>query len=244
MANPWAVETLEDFNFLCCPECIFRSKDSNDFEEHAMTNHPLSVTFFQPKEDKKFNIKNEPSETLDEKSELVEVAADPLMVEKLSDEDVKDFDQVPVETRLVEEVDNAGFKCQGCDKSFLFYQDYLEHANNHKSWTCKDCGQMYKTLNLLQKHAHFHSRKRIQTLLDDPKLEPNAKLQKMSCQDCSIDFTNNHEYNLHVAANHMNFNKQPLAGPSSRNCDLCSETFDSINAFNNHFDEVHIMGRK
>lgn len=238
MTNPWAVETLEDFNFLCCPECLFRSKDSSDFQEHAMTNHPLSMTFFDPKDEK--NIKNEP---FDNESVLIEVAADPLMIEKIKDEeDVKTINQIPVNN--VQE-DNAGFQCQGCDKSFLYHTDYMQHVKNHKSWECKECGQIYKTMNLLQKHAHFHARKRSQVLLEDTNDEPDRKQSKMSCQDCLKDFTNSHEYNLHFAVNHMSLNNQPsLAGPSSRKCDLCLETFSTISAFNNHFDEVHVMKKK
>ena len=40
--NPWLVETLEDFNFLCCPECAYKSKDDGAFMDHAIENHPKS----------------------------------------------------------------------------------------------------------------------------------------------------------------------------------------------------------
>ena len=30
--NPWLVENIEAFNFYCCPECDFQSKD-RDFQK-------------------------------------------------------------------------------------------------------------------------------------------------------------------------------------------------------------------
>ena len=40
--NPWLVENLDDFNFLCCPECAYKSKDDKAFIEHAIEKHPKS----------------------------------------------------------------------------------------------------------------------------------------------------------------------------------------------------------
>ena len=48
--NPWVVASLDEFNFLCCPECIFRTKEEITFQVHAMQNHPLSNTFFKSEE--------------------------------------------------------------------------------------------------------------------------------------------------------------------------------------------------
>ena len=40
--NPWLVEDLDDFYFLCCPECAYKSKDDEAFMDHAVENHPKS----------------------------------------------------------------------------------------------------------------------------------------------------------------------------------------------------------
>ena len=40
--NPWLVEDLDDFYFLCCPECTYKSKDDEAFIDHAVGNHPKS----------------------------------------------------------------------------------------------------------------------------------------------------------------------------------------------------------
>ena len=40
--NPWLVKDLDDFYFLCCPECAYKSKDDEAFMDHAVENHPKS----------------------------------------------------------------------------------------------------------------------------------------------------------------------------------------------------------
>ena len=40
--NPWLVEDLDEFYFLCCPECTYKSKDDEAFIDHAVENHPKS----------------------------------------------------------------------------------------------------------------------------------------------------------------------------------------------------------
>ena len=44
--NPWAVASIDSFNFLCCPECYFRSKEEVSFQAHAIQNHPKSRKLF------------------------------------------------------------------------------------------------------------------------------------------------------------------------------------------------------
>ena len=38
--NPWgAVNTLEDFQFYCCPECDLKEQTKDKFVKHALENH-------------------------------------------------------------------------------------------------------------------------------------------------------------------------------------------------------------
>ena len=46
MVNPWQVDSIEAFNCLMCPECIFVTKEKQMFEKHAVNNHPLSHVLF------------------------------------------------------------------------------------------------------------------------------------------------------------------------------------------------------
>jgi hypothetical protein len=44
--NPWYVESIEDFTFICCPECSYKSKTESKFQIHALENHPQCLVFF------------------------------------------------------------------------------------------------------------------------------------------------------------------------------------------------------
>ena len=47
VTNPWLVDSLQDFLFLKCPECTFDTKEEENFQEHAIERHPLSLVFFE-----------------------------------------------------------------------------------------------------------------------------------------------------------------------------------------------------
>ena len=49
--NPWAVTCIDSFNFFCCPECVYRSKEESSFQVHAVQNHPKSEAFFKTQQD-------------------------------------------------------------------------------------------------------------------------------------------------------------------------------------------------
>ena len=44
--NLWYVDSIQEFSCFKCPECVFDSKLENDFQEHAVENHPLSFVHF------------------------------------------------------------------------------------------------------------------------------------------------------------------------------------------------------
>ena len=46
MSNPWLVDNFDDFWFLNCPECAFKTKTQNGFQKHAVVNHTLSSVLF------------------------------------------------------------------------------------------------------------------------------------------------------------------------------------------------------
>ena len=44
--NPWRVESIQEFSCLKCPECDYFNKEEIYFEDHAISNHPLSSVLF------------------------------------------------------------------------------------------------------------------------------------------------------------------------------------------------------
>ena len=58
--NPWNVDSIEAFTFLKCPECNFDTKEEDNFQDHAIENHPMSFVFFQKQlKEEPFDIKEE-----------------------------------------------------------------------------------------------------------------------------------------------------------------------------------------
>ena len=43
--NPWAVSSIFDFNYFCCPECECKSHSKQDFVDHISAYHTW-VRFF------------------------------------------------------------------------------------------------------------------------------------------------------------------------------------------------------
>ena len=40
ISNPWSVENIEVFHLYCCPECEQKYQESQEFQQHALTEHP------------------------------------------------------------------------------------------------------------------------------------------------------------------------------------------------------------
>ena len=45
--NPWFVGSIQSFLFLNCPECDFKTRKKNFFQNHAHHKHPLSKVLFE-----------------------------------------------------------------------------------------------------------------------------------------------------------------------------------------------------
>ena len=61
ISNPWMVQSIQDFNFFCCPECVYRTKEEISFQAHAIQNHEQSKNFFHNsiQVKKEVNLSNE-----------------------------------------------------------------------------------------------------------------------------------------------------------------------------------------
>ena len=90
--SPWAVTSLNNFQFYCCPECVFQVNAKQDFIDHATIKHPESIEHFQNIKDGSFTDVNCPWITdADVKIELHEGEADhPWNNAELADQEIKD----------------------------------------------------------------------------------------------------------------------------------------------------------
>ena len=105
--NPWLVENVQAFLFLNCPECTFKVKEANLFQDHAEKNHMLSSVLFGTniKTDCVY-IKTEPNEDITEhpmiETEPNEDVTDHQMIQTEPDEDI--MEQHMIKTELNEDI--------------------------------------------------------------------------------------------------------------------------------------------
>ena len=45
--NPWEVSNIQEFVYINCPECEFKTKIETSFESHAVENHTRSHALFK-----------------------------------------------------------------------------------------------------------------------------------------------------------------------------------------------------
>ena len=137
--NPWNVQTIYDFNFFCCPECVYRSKDEIAFQAHALQNHELSTTFFHGTEN------SEDSQVNDIKQEQVEVEPD---VGEFDEQNVSlhDFDY-DINLKSEDEEDSKG--------NFQNYDENQE-ASDFTDNACSKCNEKFD--DLMDLTVHFNKK--------------------------------------------------------------------------------------
>lgn len=151
--NPWDVETLTDFSFFCCPECIFRSTDACHFKDHALDNHPLSKTFFLKEKTEEKVVKNIKNEIIEEDQVKYEdMCCDP---KTFPDIEIKgESSDLPTG----DDVSSEHFCCV-CNESFPDKKSLILHqSNSHDSFPCQECGQTFKTYKHLLGHMEWVKR--------------------------------------------------------------------------------------
>ena len=107
-SNPWLVENVKAFSFLNCPECAFKVKEENLFQDHAMKHHSLSsVLFGSSSKTECVYIKSEPNDDIMEdpviKNESTEDTIEPEMTESEPIEDI-------IEHQMIENEHNEGIR--------------------------------------------------------------------------------------------------------------------------------------
>ena len=88
--NPWEVESIQEFSFLNCPECPFRTKAKEIFQNHAVENHPKSFILFdsktRPKDEKLPGAKEDVIESIKETDEILKNIESPALLDFFADQ--------------------------------------------------------------------------------------------------------------------------------------------------------------
>ena len=136
MENPWMVEKLQDFLFLNCPECSFKTKAKDYFQNHAVKEHPMSCAFFND-----FEIETEQldfdcigtNQTLEEIMfpDLENIAPEALIKPKKKSDDIKTIISMDKENKTIEP--RLHHLCQFCDYETTNEFQFRSHIKAHPS---------------------------------------------------------------------------------------------------------------
>lgn len=209
--NPWLVDSLDAFSFLCCPECVYRSQESNSFQAHALQNHPQSIALFCSSSTST-EIKDEPESStsdpqdsiklqyneddfkddikLDQYSEPEDIGSEPE-----EDEDYEYQDKKPKRTHK-KATTSKKYECTFCKEEFAKRCDMRLHMRTaHTNVQCDECDKKFENPAKLTKHKYL-------------------KHKEIECKECNKSYSpavfTRHMKTVHVSKDNRTFM-----------CDLC-----------------------
>ncbi len=240
MMNPWAVQSLNDFNFLCCPECLYRSKDEHWFQAHALQNHPQSVSFFKsiddigkdsdPLEVANDAIKLENQEFKEENSEsdYNEAFGVHVEIDEIPDaeDDTKVITRKPkkptksqklkiksIRSSLKGNIRKRDKKCLECSEEFGLLSQVEDHMKaQHSGFWCRSCNKGFVNYKKLKNHLNSHVRE--------------------ACRICSQEMTQRN-MKRHMQEVHDEGNVKEFA------CEECSFTTSTQRYLDSHMGRNH-----
>ena len=137
-ANPWQVDSIQEFACLKCPECTFDTKKGEVFKDHAVENHPLSFVLFVK------NVKDEEE-------------FDPSLLA-----DQFNLDSMGIKEELTEGNDEKSnrdknlHKCSTCNATFLKRYNLKRHIEqvheDKRPYECTECDKKFKKRDHLKSH--------------------------------------------------------------------------------------------
>ncbi len=224
MENPWLVENVQDFSFLCCPECIYRSKEVQSFEVHAIENHPQSMSLFG----KKDLLDPTEEEAIKEESDQLEgsqlyVSCELNNEDFLLEQDFDDEEDLPLMNKRGKskkwiKPDGKTYQCPFCPEYFNRRKDMYAHKNSmHSQLECQDCSEIFATPKQLTRHRY-------------------NKHNKTKCEKCDKSFVNLAVYKKHLQTMHADKDNNLVV-----QCDACPYTTHSQIYLTQHKYRNHPM---
>ena len=232
--NPWQVDSLQDFLYLKCPECTFDTQEEENFEHHALENHPSSFVFFGETFLKEENFE------LDER--FSEDYKDPLITNGETQDNIKPSENfaltpiLPKLTNLKEDLID--------DKSEFKLKNHVELIHEDKrSFGCSECNLKFKFKRNLKRHfSSVHDGKEFvdewkklkykRKIKQEPNEEGEANNKEMyKCECCDYTSTRKSCIRKHMVLRHKE--SEPY------NCSKCDYIGEEKRQMIRHVKEVH-----
>ena len=228
MVNPWQVDSIEAFNCLMCPECIFITKEKNMFEKHAVDNHPLSHVLFEVSNKNLTDFVEEidqNSKSLQDKIKLNPKSN----VEAHLDEDPNEISSENIEN-VKESNDAQGHEGINFNPCFMKYEN-SEEISNEIIETAKEWEDVQVHEGI--KFNPFDIKDEDSEEISNEIIENSAKKSKgtLLCPICGKHFFNQQGKTIHIQTIHEG--KKPFK------CDTCGVNFSQKGHLNEHILRIH-----
>lgn len=197
--NPWLVENIDEFNFLCCPECAYKSKDENSFESHAVENHPKSSVLFSTTENSSYVVKKKPVVVLKvtnvPKNDSVIDIATVEQYSQLLDENDQDSIMIDLD-QIKQDLDDPPEDEFLPEDAFVNETIEIQKENqpNDKNpfYSCPHCEKLFKSFTDVSNHIEIKHENVV------------TKQQVVKCFDCKKELPRDHEaIKHHMKTEHM-----------------------------------------
>ena len=231
MVNPWQVDSIEAFNCLMCPECIFITKEKNLFEKHAVDNHPLSHVLFGLSNE---NLTDFIEET-DKNSKSLQDLNGTTLNTKLNFEAHLDEDSFEISYENIENVkesnDAQGHEGISFNPCYIKYEDSEEISNeiieNNKKRQDAQVheGIKFNPFDITEEDSEGDSEE-----ISDEMIENESK-DTLLCPICGKHFCNQRSKQRHIQTIHE--------GKKPYRCDPCRVNFSQKGHLNEHIYRIH-----
>ena len=265
--NPWAVNTFEDFQFYCCPECDLKEHTKDKFVKHALENHTEYKDYI-------VNLMIKP-ELYEEGEYIDKVDSHYDFTEKCTKSEIKQEFDAAQDDELLENCDNFEDESQfSSDHNMVKPKKRIrrKHSKNelngnnkmeekktkfkksgenvHEYIKCCLCEKSFAKLASLRQH--------LTTMHDQHKCERCFKTNK--CEYCGKIYERKYDFDRHVDLVHKGLKyfyceecgkgfttkfyvgahkKVVHQGRKDFQCDLCEKSFQHKSAKQIHIRAVH-----
>ena len=241
--NPWNVQSVHDFNYFCCPECVYRAKEEVSFQAHALQNHSLSKILFHNNENGQ-NYISVKQEIFDNEQNLdSECISDPLVIETDPLENKKIPSHFGEDNENSENVieNNLKYPCSKCSETFDNLLVFVKHFNkkHEKNWhhVCPLCpGREFGHMGHVNEHVqriHMKQDPLKNILKRNKRKMQKQKEGKIQCEFCPAVYFIQLSFKTHMQTNHPEKSQDDEIWPeehesSNYSCSKCDKNYTDL----------------
>ena len=233
--NPWRVESIQEFVCFKCPECDYFNTEEIYFEDHAISNHPLSSVLFDRKHKHKTeticsneeivdnvehvivsDIKKEPSEIINDAENDPFNLSEPQYLIHQERENLT----IPVDPSLlyIEKSEPMEPKTEPNEQSELQIPFIPENEYKMQNTTCSHCNKTFPSPTSRKSHmvtCAIETEKRYQSKKNNKKRyrKYNSAEGNHCCSNCGKTFQFLSKLKSHMVSCAKKKEHKPNTGP-------------------------------